>query len=72
MKFLILILLVAPLAACNLIGPKPKLYRIDPVTTVEDVAKCAKAGGHAVMIADIDTDGSLASEWISGCALEVK
>lgn len=70
MKLLVCLLLFAlPLLGC---GEKTKLYRITPVVTAEDVQACAKAKGHAGLIADLDKDGNIVSGWIGGCVVDVK
>lgn len=67
MKMLIIALaLLTPACAA-----KVKLYRITPVVTIADSVKCAQAGGHAGLIADLDENGSPASAWVAGCILEV-
>lgn len=72
MKLLPTIVMLAMMAGCSSSVPTEKLYRVRPITQPTDTSECAKDGGKAFMVADIDARGYIVSEWAAGCILELK
>lgn len=47
-------------------------YTLSPILEAEDPAKCAKSGGKAALVAEIDENGYLTTEWEAFCLNTVK
>lgn len=61
------------LAGLALAGPIPAAITLIELDGIEMTpTACAAKGGHAALIADIDENGYLTSEWEAFCAVEAK
>ena len=51
---------------------KDALYSLKPVTSTEDTAACAKAGGLGALVAPLTESGDLAAPWEAHCLVPAK